>query len=31
MDINDWLNDEYTDNQINTIMTQLTNEIQKIK
>jgi hypothetical protein len=27
MDINDWLNDQYTDVQINTVMNQLNNEI----
>ena len=30
MDINDWLNDQYTDVQINSIMTQLVNEIENI-
>jgi ankyrin repeat protein len=28
MDINDWLNDQYTDIQINTVMSQLNNEIE---
>lgn len=28
MDINDWLNDQYTDVQINTVMNQLNNEIE---
>lgn len=30
MDINDWLNDQYTDTQINSIMIQLINEIDSV-
>jgi hypothetical protein len=30
MDINDWLNDQYTDVQINSVMSQLVNEIENI-
>jgi hypothetical protein len=30
MNINDWLNDQYTDIQINTVMTQLNKEIEDI-
>jgi hypothetical protein len=30
MDINDWQNDQYTDVQINSIMSELVNKIKKI-
>jgi hypothetical protein len=31
MDINDWLNDQYTDTQVNSVMSVLNNEIENVK